>query len=69
MSGGEAKGEPQAESDVEGEAKETFSGYEDVVEGLSEESEEEEDEEALKEKRGHEAGPQTVLDKSLREEK
>ena len=66
MSGGETKGEPEVDRDVGSKAKETLSGYEDVVEGLSEESDVEEDEEALKEKRGDEAGPQTVLDKSLK---
>lgn len=69
MSGGETKGEPEVKNDVEPEAKETLSGYEDVVEGLSEESVIEEDEEALKDKRSDEAGPQTVLDKSLKGEK
>ena len=69
MSGGETKGEPQVENHVEQESKETLGGYEDVVEGMSEEGEAEEDEEALKEKRGDEAGPQTVLDKSLGDKK
>lgn len=64
MSGGETKGEPEVKNDVEPEAKETLSGYEDVVEGLSEESEVEEDAAALKPKRGDEAGPETVLEKS-----
>ena len=71
MSGGETEGQPKAENkDTESsEAKETLSGYEDVVEGLSEESEVEEDEEALKEKSSDEAGPQTVLDKSQKGQK
>ena len=66
MSGGETKGEPEVDHEAGSEAKETLSGYEDVVEGLSEESDVEEDEEALKEKSSDEAGPQTVLDKSLK---
>ncbi len=69
MSGGETKGEPQVGNHVEQESKETLGGFEDVVEGLSEESEAEEDGEALKENRGDEAGPQTVLDKSLGDKK
>lgn len=64
MSGGETQGEPQVKNDVESKAGETLSGYEDVVEGLSEESEAEEDEAALKSKTSDEAGPETVLDKS-----
>lgn len=65
MSGGETKGEPEVENDVEPEVKETLNGYEDVVEGLSEESEVDDvGEEALKEKKGDEAGPETVLEKS-----
>lgn len=67
MSGGETKGGPEMKNDVEPEAKETLSGYEDVVEGLSEESEV--DEEAFKEKRSDEAGPETVFDKSLKMDK
>lgn len=62
MSGGETKGEPGMKDDIEPEGKETLSGYEDVVEGLSEESEM--DEEALNETRSDEARPETVLDKS-----
>lgn len=68
MSGGETKGEPKTKNAVEPEAEETLSGYEDVVEGLSEESEIDEDEAALKAKRGDEAGPGTVLDKSQKGE-
>lgn len=68
MSGGETKGEPEVTKEVEPEAKETMSEYDDVVEGLSEESEVEEDEAALKPKRGDEAGPETVLDKSRKGE-
>lgn len=64
MSGGETQGEPQVKNDVEPEAEETLNGYEDVVEGLSEENEVDEDEAALKSKRSDEAGPETVLDKS-----
>ena len=65
MSGGETKGTPEGTNDAESEANETLSGYEDVVEGLSEESEVYEvDGEALKEKRGDEATPETVLNKS-----
>ena len=64
MSGGETKGKPEAKNVVESETKGTLSGYEDVVEGLSEESEAEEDEAPLKSKRGDEAGPETVLVKS-----
>ena len=64
MSGGETRGEPKVQKDVDPEAKETLSGYEDVMEGLSEESEVEEDEVALQARRGNEAGPGTVLDKS-----
>ena len=67
MSGGDTKGEPEVKSDMRPETKETLSGYEDVVEGLSEEDEL--DEEALKEKRGDEAGPETVLEKSQEGEK
>ena len=68
MSGGETKGEPEVTKDVEPEAKETMGEYDDVVEGLSEESEVEEDEAALKSKRGDEAGPESVLDKSRKGE-
>ena len=66
MSGGETKGGSSEERDgADKEAKESLGGYEDVVEGLAEEmGEGEEDEEALKEKRGDEAGPRTVADKS-----
>ena len=69
MSGGETKGEPEVKSDADPEAKQTLNGYEDVVEGLSEENEAEEDEAALKSKRSDDAGPETVLDKSLKGEK
>ena len=69
MSGGETRGEPKAHNDVDSEAKETLGGYEDVMEGLSEESEVEEDEVALQRRRGDEAGPRTVLDKSQKEAK
>ena len=69
MSGGETNGESNIKDDVESESKETLSGYEDVVEGLSEESEVEEDEAAVKSKTVDEAGPGTVLDKSQRGEK
>ena len=64
MSGGETRGEPKVQKDADSRAKETLSGYEDVMEGLSEESEVEEDEVALQRRRGDEAGPRTVLDKS-----
>lgn len=64
MSGGETHGEPQVKNHVEPEAEETLKGYEDVVEGLSEENEVDEDEAALKSKGSDEAGPDTVLDKS-----
>lgn len=74
MSGGETEGEQPVRADKDttasSEAKKetTLAGYEDVVEGLSEEEESEgeevEDAEALKSKRGDEAGPRTVLDKS-----
>ena len=66
MSGGETKGGSSDEGNaMEKEAEESLGGYEDVVEGLADEmAEGEEDEEALKEKRGDEAGPQTVADKS-----
>lgn len=64
MSGGEAKGEPDTKRDAEIDAKETLGGYEDIVEGLSDENEVEDDEAALKAKGGEEAGPETVLDKS-----
>lgn len=79
MSGGETEGEHpvhQAEKDTaaaasssssssEAKKETTLAGYEDVFEGLAEEeSEGEEDEEALKSKRGDEAGPRTVRDKS-----
>ena len=69
MSGGETKGEPEVKNDVVPEARETLSGYEDLVEGLSEESEVEEDETALKVRRSDEAGPEAVLEKSQKEEK
>lgn len=69
MSGGETKGEPEVKNDMEPEARKTLSDYEDVVEGLSEESEVEEDETALKVRRSDEAGPETVLEKSQKEEK
>lgn len=68
MSGGETNGESNIKDDVEAESKETLSGYEDVVEGLSEESEVEEDEAAVKSKTVDEAGPGTVLDKSQKGE-
>lgn len=64
MSGGETRGQPEVKNDVGREAKETLSGYEDVAEGLLEESESEEDEAAFKSKGGDEAGPETVLVKS-----
>ena len=64
MSGGETNGQPEVKNDGGSEAKETLSGYEDVVEGLSEQSEMDEDEAALKKKGTDEAGPETVLDKS-----
>lgn len=64
MSGGETKGEPEVKSDADTGVKETLSGYEDVVEGYSEESEAEEDEATLKSKKSDDAGPETVLDKS-----
>lgn len=77
MSGGETEGgQPvRAEKDTaasssssEAKKESTLAGYEDVVEGLAEEGESEgedvEDEEALRDKRGDGAGPQTVLDKS-----
>ena len=67
MSGGETKGEPEMKDDIEPEAKETLSGYEDVVEGLSEESEV--NEEALNETRSDEARPETALDKSPKVDK
>ena len=69
MSGGETKGGEQANGgkQADPEAKESLGGYEDVVEGLAEEmAEGEEDEEALREKRGDEAGPRTVKEKSQR---
>ena len=66
MSGGETKGEPEVKNDGEPEERKTLSGYEDLVEGLSEESEVEEDETAL---RSDEAGPETGLEKSQKEEK
>ena len=69
MSGGETRGEPKAQKDEDPGAKETLSGYEDVMEGLSEESDVEEDEVALQRRRGDEAGPRTVLDKSQKEAK
>lgn len=75
MSGGETEGEQPVRADkdttasLEAKKETTLAGYEDVVEGLSEEEESEGEEvedaeEALKSKRGDEAGPQTVLDKS-----
>lgn len=65
MSGGETHGEPQVKNDAEPEAeKDSLSGYEDVVEGLSEENEVDEDEAALNSKGSDDAGPETVLDKS-----
>ena len=68
MSGGETKGgEADGAERADPEAKESLSGYEDVVEGLAEEmAEGEEDEEALREKGGDEAGPRTVKEKSQR---
>ena len=69
MSGGETRGEPKVQKDEDSGAKETLSGYEDVMEGMSEDSDVEEDEVALQARRGDEAGPRTVLDKSQREAK
>ena len=66
MSGGETKGaSSEGGHEADTEAKESLGGYEDVVEGLVEEmAEGEEDGEAVREKRGDEAGPHTVTEKS-----
>lgn len=67
MSGGEKEAEVKADAPSSTEAKPALTGYEDVVDGLSEdasEEEEEEDADALKGKGTDEAGPTTVSDKA-----